>query len=64
MKFVNQFMPRIRVELFIEGSDVKEVEKVIAAIARTGEIGDGKIFVIDVIDAQRIRTSERGASAL
>jgi nitrogen regulatory protein P-II 1 len=55
---------RVQVDLAIEADDVAEVERLVAELSRTGEVGDGKIIVCTVKDAMRIRTGERGASAL
>lgn len=58
------FLPKIKIETVVQDSQVEEVIKKISKIARTGETGDGKIFVSEVVDAMRIRTGERGANAL
>ena len=50
--------------VFVEDEKVEEVIELILSIARTGEVGDGKIFVIDIADCIRIRTGERGNSAI
>lgn len=58
------FLPKIKVELIIHD---EALDKVIAAVmkaARTGQVGDGKIFISDILDAIRIRTGERGNEAL
>jgi nitrogen regulatory protein PII len=52
--------PRLKVEAVMQGEIVKTVVDKLATAARTGEVGDGKIFVIGVEDAVRIRTGERG----
>ena len=56
-------LPKIKIEIVVHD---EALEKVLQAIdvARTGEIGDGKIFIYDVLDAIRIRTGERGPAAL
>jgi nitrogen regulatory protein P-II 1 len=64
VRYVSAYVPKVKVELVIEADDVDEVEKLVGALARTGDAGDGKIFVIKVADILRIRTNERGASAL
>lgn len=51
---------KIKVEVVVNSSSVESVIKAIASAAQTGEVGDGKIFVIPVDDAVRIRTGERG----
>jgi nitrogen regulatory protein PII len=63
-KYVAVFVPRVKIELVIETDDVSEVEKLVVELARTGEVGDGKVFVFTMIDVMRIRTTERGVSAL
>ena len=59
-----EFVPKTRVEVAIDDSDVDRVVSAIEAAARTGEIGDGKIIVIPVEQVLRIRTGERGADAV
>jgi nitrogen regulatory protein PII len=58
------FVPKVRVEVLIDGGQVDAVVDAIAASAQTGKIGDGKIWVLDVAAALRIRTGERGGDAL
>jgi nitrogen regulatory protein P-II 1 len=62
--YVIPFLPKIKVELVVEESDLEPVTAAIAEVARTGEIGDGKIFVYPIANAIRIRTGEKGAAAL
>ncbi len=57
-------IPKKRVELIVNDEDLEEVINVILESARTGEIGDGKIFVSDVSEVIRIRTGERGSDAV
>lgn len=57
-------LPKIKVEIVTGDDRVDEVLDIITKISRTGEVGDGKIFVSDIADAIRIRTGERGESAL
>ena len=59
-----EFVPKTRVEVAVDDSDVDRVVSAIEAAARTGEIGDGKIIVIPVEQVLRIRTGERGADAV
>ena len=54
------FLPKVKVEVVVEDSLVDNVVEAIENAARTGRIGDGKIFVIDVEQAIRIRTGDRG----
>ena len=57
-------LPKVKVELVVADSRSEEVIKALAAAARTGKIGDGKLFVYDVTDAVRIRNDDRGEAAL
>ena len=57
-------LPKIKIELVVASSRSEEVLKTLAAAARTGQIGDGKIFVSRVAEAIRIRNGDRGESAL
>jgi len=58
------FLPKIRVEVVAKDIDVERVVKAIIASARTGQIGDGKIFITNVEDAIRVRTGESGEEVL
>jgi nitrogen regulatory protein P-II 1 len=57
-------LPKVKIELVIASSRSDEVIKAIAAAARTGQIGDGKIFVSEIAEAVRIRNGDRGESVL
>ena len=57
-------LPKVKVEMVVASARAEEVIAALAAAAKTGKIGDGKIFVYDVADAIRIRNDERGESAL
>jgi nitrogen regulatory protein P-II 1 len=57
-------LPKIKIEVVIPDTRYDEVTSAITAAARTGKIGDGKIFVYDLSDAIRIRNDDRGESAL
>ena len=57
------FVPKIKIEVVINSEGVADVVRVISENARTGEIGDGKIFVFPVEEALRIRTGESGKDA-
>jgi len=63
-EYVVDFLPKVKVEILIEDEKVAAVTDAIVAAARTGRIGDGKIFVSPVDDAVRIRTGERGEQAI
>ena len=58
------FLPKMKVEVVVADSLVEQVVEAIMAASRTGKIGDGKIFVVDIERAMRIRTGEADAAAL
>lgn len=62
--YVIDFVPKIKIEIVIPAARTDEVIEAIREVAASDRIGDGKIFVIPVLDAIRIRTNERGESAL
>jgi nitrogen regulatory protein PII len=62
--YVIDFVPKIKVEVVLEERLVEEVVEALREVAASGRVGDGKIFVLPVLDAIRIRTGERGESAL
>lgn len=63
-EFSITLIPKVRLEVVVHDDDVDKVVDAMARAARTGEIGDGKIFVAPVGDAMRIRTGERGDDAV
>ena len=63
-EFTVEFLQKLKIEVVVEDDRVEEVVKSIADAARTGEIGDGKIFISTIDEAIRIRTGERGAEAV
>ena len=63
-EYTVDFVPKIKVEVVVEGSMVDRVIKLILAQAKTGQIGDGKIFVRSIENAYRIRTGEEGTRAI
>lgn len=63
-EYTVDLIPKIKVELVISDEMVEKTIQAIATAARTGKIGDGKIFLTKVDDAIRIRNDERGESAL
>ena len=63
-EYVIDFLPKVKIEVVVEASLVDNVVEAIAAAARTGRIGDGKIFVSDIEQAIRIRTGDTGADAI
>jgi len=58
------FVPKIKIEVVVPDADLPGVIETIAKTAKTGQVGDGKIFVSDLIDVIRIRTGETGESAI
>jgi nitrogen regulatory protein P-II 1 len=63
-EYVIDFLPKIKIELVVEKEMVSKVVELIQKTARTGKIGDGKIFVLPVDEIIRIRTGERGRDAI
>ena len=59
-----RFLPKMKIEVAVPDDRLEEIVSVIQKAAHTGEIGDGKIFIYDLIDVVRIRTGERGEGAL
>jgi nitrogen regulatory protein P-II 1 len=57
-------LPKVKVEMVISATRADEAIKALASAARTGNIGDGKIFIYDVAEAIRIRNEDRGEAAL
>ncbi|MEO0997976.1 MAG: P-II family nitrogen regulator, partial [Pseudomonadota bacterium] len=63
-EYVVDFLPKAKVELAVADDVLEQVIEAITNTARTGKIGDGKIFVTDLVEAIRIRTGETGADAV
>lgn len=63
-EYVVDFLPKIKIELVVSDDHTARVVEVIEQSARTGRIGDGKIFLFTVDDVIRIRTGERGGEAV
>ena len=63
-EFTVEFLQKLKIEVVVEDNRVEDVVSAIADAARTGEIGDGKIFISTIDEAIRIRTGERGAEAV
>jgi nitrogen regulatory protein P-II 1 len=57
-------LPKVKIEMVVAESRAVEVANVLATAARSGKVGDGKIFLTNVVDAIRIRNDDRGESAL
>lgn len=63
-EYLIDFLPKNKIEIVVPDSQVREVVEAIERTAKTGKIGDGKIFVIPVEEAVRIRTGETGSDAI
>ncbi|MBK6915365.1 MAG: P-II family nitrogen regulator [Ignavibacteriales bacterium] len=59
-----EFVPKIKIEIVVESTKAEKVISAILRTAKTGQVGDGKIFVTDIQDVIRIRTEESGKGAL
>jgi nitrogen regulatory protein PII len=62
--YVIDFVPKIKIEIVVPAARTEEIIAAIREVAASNRIGDGKIFVLPVLDVVRIRTDERGESAL
>jgi nitrogen regulatory protein P-II 1 len=62
--YVVDFVPKVRIEIVVKDSMLADAVQAIASAAKTGKIGDGKIFVTPVDEALRIRTGEKGDEAI
>jgi nitrogen regulatory protein P-II 1 len=63
-EYVVDFLPKMKIEVVVADDQVEQVLETLVNAARTGRIGDGKIFVTDLQDVIRIRTGERGPQAI
>ena len=63
-EYTVRFVPKVRIDVVVQDEDVKKVTEAVSRTARTENVGDGKIFIIPVENALRIRTGETGTSAL
>ncbi len=64
MEYEVDLLPKVKLEIVVADDRLEEVTHTISTAARTGKIGDGKIFVFDVLEAIRIRNDDRGEAAL
>ncbi len=62
--YVIDFLPKVKIEMMVSDSMAEEAIRTIAKTAKTGKIGDGKIFISHIDDAIRIRTGQRGEEAI
>lgn len=63
-EYVVDFIPKVKIELIVDDEQSEKVVDAIISAARTGQIGDGKIFILPVEEAIRIRTGEKGSNAV
>ncbi len=63
-EYVVDFLPKVKIEIVVEDEMVDTVVEKIIETSKTGKVGDGKIFIIPIEDAIRIRTGERGKNAV
>ncbi len=63
-EYIVDFLPKVKIEIVVEEDMVDSVIEKIIEASKTGKVGDGKIFVIPIEDAIRIRTGERGKNAV
>lgn len=63
-EFVSAFQPRVRLELACRDEELEGLLEQLVDTARTGRVGDGKIFVTELVEAVRVRTGERGEAAI
>ena len=63
-EYAIEFVPKVRLDIVIDDAEADRVVEAIRDAAKTDKIGDGKIFVLDVVQSMRIRTGETGSEAL
>jgi len=63
-EYVVDFVPKVKIEIVVNDAQASELAQIIESAARTGKIGDGKIFVMSLDETVRIRTGERSTDAL
>ena len=63
-EYVVDFLPKLKIEIVVSEEETEGVVDAIIKAAKTGKIGDGKVFVSDITEAIRIRTEEKGANAV
>jgi len=63
-EYAIEFVPKTKIEIAVDNALLEQVIEAIIKSARTGKVGDGKIFVFDLVQVVRIRTGERDASAI
>lgn len=63
-EYTVDFVPKVKIEVVADDAAADEIVSIIVAAAKTGQIGDGKIFISDLADVVRIRTGETGTAAV
>jgi nitrogen regulatory protein P-II 1 len=63
-EYTVDFLPKMKIEIVVPDSQVENVTQIIVKSAKTGKIGDGKVFVLPIEEVIRIRTEERGEAAV
>lgn len=63
-EYTMNLLHKIKIELIVQDNQMEDIISILQNVARTGEVGDGKIFIYEVINAVKIRTGERGEAAL
>ncbi|UNO39715.1 P-II family nitrogen regulator [Streptomyces sp. MST-110588] len=63
-EYTVDLVPKVRIEVLVEDADATELVDIVVKAARTGKIGDGKVWMVPVEDVVRVRTGERGPDAL
>lgn len=63
-EYVVDFLPKVKIEILVDDDKAADIADTIITAARTGRIGDGKIFIMPMDDVVRIRTGERGSDAI
>nr|WP_314263451.1 P-II family nitrogen regulator [uncultured Moellerella sp.] len=63
-EYTVDFLPKVKIEIAINDEQLEQVVEVIELAAKTGKVGDGKIFVLDLVQAVRVRTGEKNDDAI
>ena len=63
-EYRREFLPKVKLEIIVKDEDLESIVETIIEAGRTGEIGDGKIFISEITDVVKIRTGEKGEQAL
>ena len=63
-EYTVDFLPKIKLEIVVDDAQLEEASKAVISAAKTGKIGDGKVFILPIEEAIRIRTDETGAEAV